>query len=194
MTLADNRILLLTHTGVGTGPRGLSTFSEAAYSPDMKYRYLLYRSWSDEIPRKRVCFVMLNPSTATESENDPTIRKCVKYADRWGYGGLSIVNLFALRSTDPARLYTHADPVGERNLHMIETSAAWDKEVILAWGAHGSLKAKHRVDSFGVQVADMLRPYSPKCLAVTSKGHPGHPLYLKDSLDPIPFPYTGDYQ
>lgn len=90
---------------------GLWVTSTAVFSEDEAYRYSLIREWD---PTKgHCCFVMLNPSKATATVNDPTVARCMGFAERWGFGSLQVVNLFALRSTDPRALYTHTAPIGE---------------------------------------------------------------------------------
>lgn len=81
----------------------------AVLSPCGRYRYELTRRWA---PGPLVGWVMLNPSRADAHTDDPTVRRCVGFAHRWGYGGLIIRNLYALRATDPAALADHLDPVG----------------------------------------------------------------------------------
>jgi hypothetical protein len=108
----------------------------AVLSPCRRYRYRLWRSWGDL--EKRVAFVMLNPSTADESKDDPTIRKCVGFAKRWGFGALDVVNLFAWRSTDPDGLLDAADPVGPDNDKMVRAVFDGADRVVLAWGSHGA--------------------------------------------------------
>src|SRR5581483_1096528 len=153
----------------------------AVFSADRAYRYRLSRAWGDGA---RVCFVLLNPSTADETQDDPTIRRCIGYAKDWGFGGLEIVNLFALRSTDPRALYRHLEPEGrpENDEHILQ--AAHDSElVIVAWGSHGSLNHRSSV------VAPALKRVAPTfCLSVLKDGAPGHPLYLPRSAKPQLWP------
>jgi hypothetical protein len=135
-----------------------------------------------------VVWVMLNPSKADEVDPDPTITKCRKFAEAWGYGGIVVVNLFALRSTNPARLTRHEDPVGPENDKWILYNAANQTQmnaglVVLAWGTKGLFKSRH------LKVIRMLRErgITTHCLKKTKEGHPQHPLYVKDSTKPIPF-------
>ena len=88
----------------------------AILSEDRKYRYVLLRTWDEAKPA--VLFIGLNPSTADEEDDDPTILKCINYAKTWGYGKILMVNLFALRSTDPSILIHAADPVGKKMMHI----------------------------------------------------------------------------
>jgi hypothetical protein len=107
----------------------------AMLSDDGKYRFALTREWDADKPT--LVFVMLNPSTADAYTDDATIRTCIALAKRWGYGGLCVVNLYALRATDPAALLAAADPVGKNNDIAI-SAAASGRDVIVAWGAHAA--------------------------------------------------------
>lgn len=146
-----------------------------------RYRYQLWRVWDELKPR--VLFVMLNPSTADAAHDDPTIRKCVAYAKAWGYGSLEVVNLFAVRSTSPAMIYTHDDPKGKDNDPYILESGYRAHLIVAAWGAHG----EHRERDRYVGALLKLHGFKLHCLKVTSKGLPNHPLYLKGDLMPFPF-------
>lgn len=141
------------------------------------YRYSLWREWHPTKPR--VAFCMLNPSTADEELNDNTIRRCIGFAQSWGYGGLRVVNLFALRSTDPAGLKLVADPVGPDNDQAILDAARDCEFVVAAWGFHGAYKGR------GEQVRKLLPAASVRALAFTDDGFPRHPLYLKANLKPV---------
>ena len=111
--------------------------SGARFSPCGRYRYLLWRIWDENRPP--AVFVMPNPSTADEIKNDPTVERCERRARAMGFGGLRVANIFALRSTDPAALYQHADPVGPDNDAAIIESVAGAGIVVCAWGGHGNL-------------------------------------------------------
>jgi hypothetical protein len=155
--------------------------SSAVISPDGVYRYQLRRQWGDDL----TCgFVMLNPSTADADVDDPTIRRCLGFARGWGYDALIVVNLFALRATDPKRLKTHPDPIGDNDRHIAAAVREMDM-VICAWGAH-PLAAKR-----ATKVETILRRYRacPEicCLGKTRDGAPRHPLYVKGDVHPVPF-------
>ena len=95
------------------------------------YRYTLGRTWHCE--KERLLFVMLNPSTADDKDDDQTIKRCIAFADKWGYGGLVVGNLFALRSPHPRDLFQHSDPVGPDNDYDLQRVAEQCKTVVAAW-------------------------------------------------------------
>lgn len=149
----------------------------AFFSPAREYRYLLWRRWD---PLKPTCaFVGLNPSTADESTDDPTIRRCLGYARDWGYGMLCMVNLFALRATDPRKLRDSADPVGPDNDYFLSGTTRAAELVVAAWGNHGNYAGRANT------VCSMLGEVA--CLRVTKAGEPSHPLYLPKRLVPIQY-------
>jgi hypothetical protein len=146
------------------------------------YRYTLYRAWSGA--PGRVLWVMLNPSKADENDEDPTIRRCIGYSTAWGYGSLTVCNLFALVSTDPGVLWSHPDPVGPENLEAIQREVIEADFVILAWGAF----QQKRVREQAVVTFEVVRSKDPHCLAIAKDGHPKHPLYLAATLKPVAWP------
>ena len=155
----------------------------ATLSPCGVYRFELSRTWDDSL--RPALFVMLNPSTADAERDDPTIRRCVRFARDWGFGGVVVVNLFALRAKDPRELYKHADPVGPDNDLAILAASDRCGVRVCAWGAHGSLHDRGR------HIKSLLRVTDPRpvChLGLTADGHPKHPLYLKATTTPVPFP------
>lgn len=148
--------------------------SGAVISACGKYRYRLGRTWDAAL--RPACFVMLNPSTADATEDDPTIRRCIGFAKSWGCGGIVVVNLFAYRATDPKQLLKAADPVGPDNDEHIRAAVVECHPVVAAWGVHGVLRqrdgrVKWLLERWGVL---------PKCLGKTKDGrHPRHPLYVR---------------
>lgn len=160
--------------------------STALLSHDGRYRYALTRRWNPEAPT--VVFIMLNPSTADGSVDDPTIRRCTGYARLWGAGGLLVLNLFALRATDPAELKRAADPVGPANdiaiEQLLDRTNSNLGHVVAAWGNHGSLLG--RAEAVTAAVAGLgVRLWSLGC---TSTGQPRHPLYLPADAQMVDFP------
>lgn len=148
----------------------MTALAPAVFSPDRKYRYTLVREF---VAGKGIAaFLLLNPSTADETTNDPTVRRCMGYAMHWGFRRLIVTNIFALRSTDPKALYMAKDPVGPDNDQWIQACCRMADLIVCGWGAHGVLN--HR----GFDVRNMLRPYKPQCLGKTKEGQPRHPLYL----------------
>lgn len=145
----------------------------AAISPDGQYRYNLYRSWEEGTGM--MMFVMLNPSTADADVDDPTIRRCIGFAQREEFKRLMVVNLFAHRETDPSLLIAEADPVGPDNYKYIELAADKADAAICAWGS--DFMAMPR---FVDPVMTILYTYGhePECLGVNKDGNPKHPLYL----------------
>ena len=163
-------------------PRLLTVAGGASFSRDRVYRYSLTRVWDGAGPR--LCFCLLNPSTADAERDDPTMRRCVAYARDWGYGSMEAVNIFALRSTDPAALRACADPVGPGNDRAIARAAGRCALVVAAWGAHGSLAGRSgRVERL------LARAGAPVvCLGRTAAGEPRHPLYLRRDARPEAWP------
>lgn len=149
----------------------------ARFSPDRVYRYRLERVVAP-FATGRVCFIMLNPSTADETQDDPTIRRCMDYTKRWGYRRLVVVNLFAYRATDPRVLRKVPDPSGPENDHEIVEAAQAAELVVGAWGAHGGWR------NTGRNVTALLRSrgVTVKALGLTKGGEPVHPLYQRADL------------
>lgn len=151
--------------------------SGAVLSACQRYRYRLWRVWDHDLAP--TAFVMLNPSTADATADDPTIRRCTAFARRWGAGGIVVVNLFAFRATDPEALVeAHASgvdvvgPDAERHLDAVFSVA---DVVVCAWGAH-PLATPSRV----AQVLSRIpRETEVTCLGRTKGGAPRHPLYLR---------------
>lgn len=152
-----------------------NSVSGAVFSDCERYRYRLWRTWANYEGPSRACFVMLNPSTADASVDDPTIRRCMGFAMRWEFDGLEVVNLFALRSTDPKALYREIDPVGCANDAAIGTAAHASELVVCAWGAHGSYNRRGDVVRQTLTFVDL----KPMAFGFTKAGQPKHPLYLR---------------
>lgn len=152
--------------------------SVATYSDCESYRYTLTRVWDPA--GRRALFVMLNPSTATEVQNDPTVERCERRARALGYGAFRVCNIFAYRATDPKVMRAAEDPVGPHNDRAIIEAVDWADDVVCAWGAHGDHRDR------GAAVAALLRalPVSPKHLGLTKGGQPKHPLYIGYGVQP----------
>lgn len=153
----------------------------AAFSECRRYRYMLARIWSQKKP---FClFVCLNPSTADEQTDDPTIRRCIGFAESQGASGMVMVNLFAYRSTDRSQLDKVSDPVGPENDYWIKKYSELSSLTIIAWGNDGSLNKRDQ------EVLPLLK--NPHCLGVTKAGHPRHPLYLRKNTRSQPYFMNG---
>ena len=147
----------------------------ATFSEFRTHRYTLERIW--DTSKQLVMFVGLNPSTADETANDPTITRCINFAKAWGYGGLVMTNLFAFRATDPKVMKLKSDPIGaENDKHLLECAARCAL-VIAAWGTHGA--HLNRGEAVRKLISNL------HVLRVTQGGFPSHPLYLPGDLKPI---------
>ena len=149
--------------------------TSATFSTCGMYRYALRRRWS---PGPSIMFVMLNPSTADAHQDDPTIRRCIGFAQLWGYGSLAVGNLFAFRATFPQKLKRCAEPIGPENDHWLTALASEADTLVAAWGNHGRLLGR------SLEVSAMLP--SLMRLGLTQRGEPKHPLYLPKSTKLVP--------
>lgn len=158
------------------------TGKAAVMSEDGEYRYRLSRCW--DTTGDTVAFIMLNPSTADAEEDDPTLRRCIRFAQSWGYGSLTVGNLFALRSSDPDVLSGHPDPVGKKNdTYLLQIAENADR-VVVAWGHRGGLRGR---------ASDALNLLSCPLYAfgTTKDGHPLHPLYQPKDSELEPYSISG---
>lgn len=144
-----------------------------------KYRYWLRRTWQAGGNGKTCTFIMLNPSTADAMIDDPTIRRCMKFVQDWGYSTLSVRNLFSYRATDPDELEKVEDPVGPQGDMNILAAHNTDL-LIVAWGAFVPAKRDKRV-------LELLAGKELHCLGTTKAGQPRHPLYVKGDQQPVLF-------
>jgi hypothetical protein len=150
----------------------------ATFSPCRTWRYSLSRDACGDAAGGSVVFVGLNPSTADERRDDPTIRRCIGFARRWGFGQLDVVNLYAFCSTDPRVLRVAADAVGLENDRVLRQVLFRADLVVCAWGnAADPRRAAEVLDWIG----------APHCLGRTKHGSPRHPLYVRAATDPIPY-------
>jgi hypothetical protein len=166
----QRQLRLLERGGVGVDG------TSAEYSPCKLWRYSLTRLWrpadGHDEHAGSVAFVALNPSTATEYEDDPTVRRMIRFAKEWGHGGLVVLNAFAYRSTDPRGLYNVADPVGVENDFAILRWVARVSRLVVAWGRHGTLHGRSHY------LSRLLADANPMCLGTNGDGSPKHPLYV----------------
>lgn len=152
----------------------------ATLSDDGTYRYRLWRTWDGTKPT--LAWVMLNPSTADATADDPTIRRCINYAKRWGYGRIVVGNLFAYRATDPTELWNRTAIVGPENDQHLQAICDKAEMVVAAWGTYGAKMGR------GPEVAAMLDA-DLYALGTTHGGHPWHPLRKLGDAEPEPFAY-----
>lgn len=140
-----------------------------AWSPCERYRYTLWRTWAAD-PRRIFMVIGLNPSTATETVNDPTIRRCIGFAQREKCDALLMTNAFAFRATLPEDMKSAGDPVGPENDEWLVRCASLATVVVAAWGVHGPHLGRDR--AVKELIPNLL------CFGTTADGHPKHPLYL----------------
>lgn len=158
------------------------TKSTAIVSVCDRYRYQLTRQW--DIDKPTILFIMLNPSTADAFLDDPTIRRCVGFAKEWGYGSLSVVNLFAWKDRHPDGLLTSGDPVGRDNIDYLFRSVREAELIVCAWGNSPILKKLNINKQFNA-ITSINKPLH--CLGLSVDGTPKHPLYLPKSTKPVQY-------
>ncbi len=162
----------------------MKIYNTAEISGCKKYRYSLTRVWDGDKPR--VLFIMLNPSTADADNDDPTIRRCIGFAKNWGYGGVYVVNLFALRATNPKDLLKAPFVVGVENEKWIRRMSCIADLVVCAWG-NGAIvdKLQKRLDHTWKPLSWISKPLH--YIELSKDGTPKHPLYLRKNLLPKPY-------
>lgn len=171
----------------------------AQFSDDGTRRYVLIRRWAhtigdDDERTMPLTWVMLNPSSAGAADDDPTIRKCVGYAKRWGYGGIRVLNLFDYIATDPhdlARQATRSSPANDQVWE--EWLLPWNRQewtalevrpdVVVGWGDHGSIDNR---DQWAARMF-IRAGIEPSCLGVTRAGQPLHPGRTSYDLQRVPW-------
>lgn len=155
----------------------------AIYSDCERYRYLLEIVWN---PGGNLLQVIgLNPSTATEKQDDPTVTRCRNYAARWGYGGLLMTNLFGFRATNPEVMKSFGEPVGGDNFKTVLDQADRAGKILVAWGNHGTHKGMSKAMTRLLETDHADKVF---CLQINEKtGEPKHPLYCRADLEPVPF-------
>lgn len=150
---------------------------DARFSTCRRYRYALWRVWDETRPQ--VVIIGLNPSRADAVRNNPTINRCIAFAQSWGYGGVCLANLFAFKAGTPSELMRAEDPVGPDNDSWLLDIAATADTVVAAWGNDGAYRGRS---------AEVRRMIPNLCaLRINKSGEPAHPLYLKGSLVPVPW-------
>ena len=179
---------------------------QTRFSPCRTWRYFLRRPIEQQIEqgflvndllnqpdptikRPPIAFCLLNPSTADENKDDPTVARCRRFAVAWGYGDVIVLNAFAYRATDPKDMKAHAEPVGAENDETILSTVEWvlksGGKIVCGWGNHGDHLQR------STHLRTLLSPFknSEKIFAfpVTKSGQPGHPLYLKNSVELVNF-------
>ncbi|PHR54656.1 MAG: hypothetical protein COA43_16235 [Robiginitomaculum sp.] len=166
-------------------PDLLNEKREAIFSPCRQYRYRLSQIWDERTPP--LTWLMLNPSTADEVKNDPTVERCERRARMWGYGGSVVLNIFAYRATDPKDMRAHVDPIGPDNdewLRKIARESAKAEgaaDIVGGWGEHGAHMKR------GEAVLEIFRQEGGRlsALKINASGHPAHPLYIAYSAKPF---------
>ena len=160
--------------------------ASAVISECGKYRYSLTRIW--DVNKPKIMFIMLNPSTADETQDDPTIRRCIGFAKSWGFGGLYVCNLFAFRATNPKELLKADNPFGDKNIWHTRKLSDEVEMIICAWGNYPIVKKLLRYENAPINLLDFCinKLYS---IDTTINGVPRHPLYLKSELKPKRWAY-----
>lgn len=152
----------------------------ATFSPCRTYRYALERRWSSGT--KQCAFIGFNPSTADEVTDDPTVKRCIRFAMDWGFDAMVMLNLFAFRSTDPRAIGRTTDPVGVLNNFSIREVIEGSARIVVAWGAIAK-GYESRIED----VSELLRCYcahrSFTLGRLSKEGFPRHPLYMKKTVE-----------
>jgi hypothetical protein len=158
--------------------------SGAIFSHCLRYRFELWRNWGTG---RKLAFIGLNPSTADETRNDPTVTRCINFAKRDGFAGMVMLNIFGLRSTDPALILSPSfEPVGQGNDAAILKWLKRHSDVlaVACWGSHRSVAVREAdVVALAVKAKNALH-----CFGVNQDGSPKHPLYLRGDTMIRPFP------
>lgn len=154
----------------------VTTFSDCR-----RYRYTLWREWDDGLfsmgGENYLMVIGLNPSTADETKNDPTIRRCIAFAKQWGFAALCMTNLFAWRDTDPSKMRHASEPIGPQNDECLLRCASGAGMILAAWGAYGDHMGR------GEQVRAFIQPLH--ALHINADGSPKHPLYVASNTKPF---------
>lgn len=158
---------------------------DANLSEDRRYRYTLMRRWGPRVPG--VTWIMLNPSVADADIDDPTIRRCMTFTQRFGYDGMVVVNCFAYRATDPADLLEVGAEaaVGPENGAWVRKACQQTALIVAAWGA---LKKPLRGAAEDIAKIIQQDGYKLKCIGMTKDGQPRHPLYSRADAPLLDWP------
>lgn len=176
--------MTITRQHVGpTGVRSLAVFSGCE-----RYRYRLSRRWADG---PTAVLLAMNPSTADEVDNDPTIERFMRRVHQWGgYGAVEVVNVFAIRETDstklPAMVKAGVDIIGPENNHSILDACKGAGTILCGWGTPGSLLNRGKAVTDALTLCD----FKLHALSINRDGSPKHPLYVGYAVRPIPYPFT----
>jgi hypothetical protein len=166
--------------------RDLPILRGAQFAESGRYRYCLTRQWQHTRPRLTI--IMLNPSLADGTQDDPTIRRCIGLAQGWKFGAITVVNLFAYCTAYPSQLKQVQDPIGAGNDAALQKASSEGAKILLAWGNWGGLYGRDEV------VLEGLSPFHDKlcCLGRNRTGQPRHPLYVsrKSELQPWGYPQS----
>lgn len=149
--------------------------STAIFSEDKQYRYVLTRRWEEG--DKSILWIMLNPSKADQYKLDPTLTRCLRFSQKFGYNKMIVCNLFALRSTNPKALYTHEEPIGSENLNYILHEAQEASKIVLGWGNHSG-----RDEDWKNMLLQGIKGIGKEiyCLGINKNSKaPRHPLYMR---------------
>ncbi|MGN7300360.1 DUF1643 domain-containing protein [Ferdinandcohnia sp. SAFN-114] len=153
----------------------------AIFDPSRTYRYSMSRIWDES--KKKIVFIMLNPSIANETADDNTTKKCITFAKKFGYGSLEIINLFAYVATDYNELknLSREVAIGKENIDYIIRAVNSADKIVAAWGENGTIHQRNK------DIENLLRGYDIDCLKVTARGFPSHPLFLSYKCELIPY-------
>jgi hypothetical protein len=152
---------------------------EAVFDPSGIYRYWLRREW--DTSKNRITFIMLNPSEANADYDDPAVIRCMDFSQKWGFGSMEIVNLFALCTSDPSIMKKHQNPVGPDNDNYIYNTTANSNIIIAAWGNDGA----HRNRSS--EVLHLIWDYDLYCMGLTKENQPRYPARLTTSTSYVKY-------
>lgn len=168
----------LVESSIQSSKKDNNMIKSALLSDCQKYRYSLTRIWDESLPK--IMFIMLNPSTADGTQDDPTIRRCISFAKQYGYGGLYVCNIFAYRATNPKELLKIHNPFGDQNIFITRQLADEVETIVCAWGNKEIINKLLK----GNEPYLLLQYCTNKLhyIDISKDGIPKHPLYLKSSL------------